>query len=148
MDLIPYCAILFSNILTVAETHRKHVPHTNPNCTVLLFLPWFNNGDMFGKKKKKKREIITNLYADLTGIVRTKQWTTAPLHLGIGVFQGNPLSVSIFNTVMHEHTGGHPFGAQESGVPPVTVLPHLQPSPGMLTTLALLVMVPHPANHC
>ena len=56
MDLIPYCAILFSNILTVAEAHRKHVPQTNPNCTVLLFLPWFNNGDMFGKKKKKERE--------------------------------------------------------------------------------------------
>ena len=55
MDLIPYCAILFSNILTVAEAHRKHVPQTNPNCTVLLFLPWFNNGDMFGKKKKKER---------------------------------------------------------------------------------------------
>ena len=46
-------------------------------------------------------EIITNLYTDLTGIVRTKQWTTAPLHLGIGVFQGDPLSVSIFNTVMN-----------------------------------------------
>ena len=46
-------------------------------------------------------DIITNLYTDLTGIVRTRQWTTAPFHLGIGVFQGDPLSVSIFNTVMN-----------------------------------------------
>ena len=42
-------------LVTVAEAHRKHVPQTNPICTVLLFLPWFNNGDMFGKKKKKKK---------------------------------------------------------------------------------------------
>ena len=46
-------------------------------------------------------DTITNLYTDLTGIVRTKQWTTAAFHLGIGVFQGDPLSVSIFNMVMN-----------------------------------------------
>ena len=46
-------------------------------------------------------DIISNLYTGLTGIVRTKQWTSSPFHLGIGVFQGDPLSVSIFNTVMN-----------------------------------------------
>ena len=46
-------------------------------------------------------DIITNLYSDFTGIVKTKEWTTTPFHLGIGVFQGDPLSVSIFNTVMN-----------------------------------------------
>ena len=46
-------------------------------------------------------DIISNLYTGLTGIVRTKEWTSSPFHLGIGVFQGDPLSVSIFNTVMN-----------------------------------------------
>ena len=46
-------------------------------------------------------DIVTNLYTGLTGIVRTKSWTTEPFHLGIGVFQGDPLSVAIFNTVMN-----------------------------------------------
>ena len=34
VDLTQYCAILCSNILTVAETHKKHVLHINPSDVV------------------------------------------------------------------------------------------------------------------
>ena len=34
VDLTQYCAILCSNILTVAETHKKHVLYINPSDVV------------------------------------------------------------------------------------------------------------------
>ena len=42
-----------------------------------------------------------NLYQDLTGVVSTDAWQTDPFHLQIGVYQGDPLSVIVFNTVMN-----------------------------------------------
>ena len=44
---------------------------------------------------------VSNLYQGLTGVVRTKKWSTGPFPMEIGVFQGDPLSVIIFNTVMN-----------------------------------------------
>ena len=46
-------------------------------------------------------EVVANLYSNLTGIAQTKQWTTEPFLMQIGVYQGDPLSVVIFNTVMN-----------------------------------------------
>ena len=46
-------------------------------------------------------DIISSLYEVLIGVVSTKSWQTAPIHLQIGVFQGDPLSVLVFNTVMN-----------------------------------------------
>ena len=46
-------------------------------------------------------DMISNLYDDLIGVVSSKSWQTAPIHLQIGVFQGDPLSVLVFNTVMN-----------------------------------------------
>ena len=45
--------------------------------------------------------MVSSLYEDLIGVVSTKSWQTAPIHLQIGVFQGDPLSVLVFNTVMN-----------------------------------------------
>ena len=45
--------------------------------------------------------IVSEFYRDLTGIVQTKRWTTAPFPIEVGVFQGDPLSVVIFNTVIN-----------------------------------------------
>ena len=45
--------------------------------------------------------MVSSLYVDLIGVVSTKSWQTAPIHLQIGVFQGDPLSVLVFNTVMN-----------------------------------------------
>jgi len=45
--------------------------------------------------------MISNLYDDLTGIVSTKSWLTDPIKLQIGVYQGDPLSALMFNTVIN-----------------------------------------------
>ena len=37
----------------------------------------------------------------LTAVVSTNSWTTAPIHLQLGVYQGDPLSAIIFNTVIN-----------------------------------------------
>ena len=44
--------------------------------------------------------MVSNLYQNLTGAVSTKSWMTDPIHLQIGIYQGDHLSVLVFNTVM------------------------------------------------
>ena len=44
---------------------------------------------------------VSDVYRGLVGIVCTKEWSTKPLPMEVGVFQGDPLSVIIFNTVMN-----------------------------------------------
>ena len=43
---------------------------------------------------------VANLYTDLSATITTPSWATQEIPLQIGVFQGDPLSVVIFNTVM------------------------------------------------
>ena len=43
---------------------------------------------------------VANLYTDLSATITTPSWATQEIPLQIGVFQGDPLSVAIFNTVM------------------------------------------------
>ena len=45
-------------------------------------------------------EAVSNLYEGLVGIVRTKEWSTEPFPIEVGVYQGDPLSVIIFNTLV------------------------------------------------
>ena len=45
------------------------------------------------------RAIVKNLYSNLAAVVHTKSWTTQVFPIRIRVFQGDPLSVSIFNMV-------------------------------------------------
>jgi len=54
VDLTQYCAILCSNILTVAETHKKHVLHINPSDVVSF--PDFGLIMVTCLLKKKERE--------------------------------------------------------------------------------------------
>ena len=49
--------------------------------------------------------MVSELYSGLIGIIRTKSWTTSPIPLLRGVYQGDPLSVVIFNTVMNTLVG-------------------------------------------
>ena len=44
---------------------------------------------------------MSELYSELSAVISTKSWTTVPIHLQLGVYQGDPLSVIIFNTVMN-----------------------------------------------
>ena len=46
-------------------------------------------------------DMISSLYQDLTGVISAKSWETDPFHLQIGVYQGDPLSVLVFNMVMN-----------------------------------------------
>ena len=46
-------------------------------------------------------DMISSLYQDLKGVITTKSWQTDPIHLQMGVYQGDPLSVIVFNTVMN-----------------------------------------------
>ena len=46
-------------------------------------------------------QTLQSLYTDLAAKVITDQWATPPVPLNIGVFQGDPLSVMIFNTVIN-----------------------------------------------
>ena len=46
-------------------------------------------------------QTLQSLYTDLAAKVITDQWATPPVPLNIGVFQGDPLSVVIFNTVIN-----------------------------------------------
>ena len=54
MGLTQYCAILCSNILTVPETHKKHVLHINPSDVVSF--PDFGLIMVTCLLKKKKKE--------------------------------------------------------------------------------------------
>ena len=46
-------------------------------------------------------QLVSNLYSGLSAVVSTDAWTTNPIHLQLGVYQGHPLSVIIFNTVIN-----------------------------------------------
>lgn len=45
--------------------------------------------------------VIDSIYSDLSAIIQTQSWSTGEIPLEMGVFQGDPLSVVIFNTVMN-----------------------------------------------
>ena len=45
--------------------------------------------------------LVKNIYCGLSAIVSSRQWSTAPFSLKIGIFQGDPMSVIIFNLVIN-----------------------------------------------
>ena len=45
--------------------------------------------------------ILDALYSDLSATIPTQEWTTPSIALKIGVYQGDPLSVVVFNTVIN-----------------------------------------------
>ena len=46
------------------------------------------------------RRVVSHLYTDLKATFTCASWTTKPIPLRVGVYQGDPLSVVVFNTVM------------------------------------------------
>ena len=44
--------------------------------------------------------IVRNLYANLQVIIASTNWVSSPIQMMNGVYQGDPFSVVIFNTVM------------------------------------------------
>ena len=49
----------------------------------------------------KFKHMVSSLYSGLVAQVSTANWSTTALPLQVGVYQGDPLSVSIFNTVIN-----------------------------------------------
>ena len=45
--------------------------------------------------------LMQSMYTGLSATISTDEWCTAPVPLGIGVYQGDPLSVAIFLTVIN-----------------------------------------------
>ena len=45
--------------------------------------------------------ILESLYSDLSATILTPEWSTPSIPLKIGVYQGDPLSVVVFNTVIN-----------------------------------------------
>lgn len=45
--------------------------------------------------------IVEHLYSDLSATILSEDWCTSTIPLSIGVYQGDPLSVVIFNTVIN-----------------------------------------------
>ena len=46
------------------------------------------------------KNVVANLYSGLNVMVTGRSWVTNPIPFTVGVFQGDPLSVIIFNSVM------------------------------------------------
>ena len=47
--------------------------------------------------------LVVNIYSGLTASVCTQSWCTSDILINKGVFQGDPLSVVMFNTAMNMH---------------------------------------------
>ena len=45
--------------------------------------------------------LIQNLYSNLAATINSSHWSSPPIPLEVGVYQGDPLSVVIFNTVIN-----------------------------------------------
>ena len=44
--------------------------------------------------------LVSNIYSDLSATVTSRYWSTGVVPINVGVYQGDPLSAVIFNTVM------------------------------------------------
>lgn len=50
------------------------------------------------------KKLVADLYTGLQATVLTNNWSTAVFRYGVGVFQGDPLSVAIFDMIMNLYT--------------------------------------------
>ena len=107
VDGIPGCTEHHVKLLSIInEARRKHKS---------LCVAWLDLANAFGSVHHDlirfslnhyhappvMVDMVSNLYAGLLAIFSTRTWTTAPIPLLKGVYQGDPLSVAIFNTVMN-----------------------------------------------
>ena len=107
VDGVPGCTEHHLKLLsTINDARRKHKS---------LCICWLDLANAFGSvhhdlirfslehyhAPQAMINTTCNLYRDLTGVVSTDAWQTDPFHLQVGVYQGDPLSVLVFNTVMN-----------------------------------------------
>ena len=103
---IPGCTEQYSKLLAaVQEAFKKHK---------FIAVCWLDLANAYGSvhhglidfalqhfhAPPQFRSVVANLYTDLNVIVTSPSWVTTPIPFQIGVYQGDPLSVVIFNSVM------------------------------------------------
>ena len=110
MRNIPGCTEQFYKLMAaVQEAHRKHISIT---------ICWLDLANAYGSIHRglidftlqlyhappRFKDIVASLYRNLSAVVTSKSWATNPIPLQLGVYQGDPLSVVIFNSVMSTHS--------------------------------------------
>ena len=103
---IPGCLEQYEKLMAIInEAHRKHRS---------LTVCWLDLANAYGSvhhqlinfclhhyhAPKPFLDTITCMYSNLSATVTSKSWSTRSIPLKVGVYQGDPLSVIIFNTVM------------------------------------------------
>ena len=117
---IPGCLEQYQKLMTIiGDAHHKHRS---------LTVCWLDLANAYGSVHHQLivyclqhyhapnifLNTVSNIYSDLNAIITSQRWSTQTVPLKTGVFQGDPLSVIIFNTVMstlvdslrvHQHLG-------------------------------------------
>ena len=107
LQLTPGCTEHHSKLAGVLSDARQH--HKS------LAVCWIDLANAYGSvhhslinfalnlyhAPPKFKNMVSTLYSGLAAQVCTSRWSTTTLPLQIGVYQGDPLSVSIFNTVIN-----------------------------------------------
>ena len=103
---IPGCMEQYSKLLrAVSEAFRRHKSIT---------VCWLDLANAFGSvnhelidftlqhfhASPRFRNTVSNLYTNLNVVVTTPAWSTSQILLRVGIYQGDPLSVVIFNSVI------------------------------------------------
>ena len=107
MTATPGCTEHHSKLATIlAEARRKHKS---------LAVSWLDLANAYGSVHHMLIQfamkhyhtppqlclILESLYSDLSATILTPEWSTPSIPLKIGVYQGDPLSVVVFNTVIN-----------------------------------------------
>ena len=79
--------------LTVCFLDLANVYGSVPHALIKFCLQHYRSPPQF-------TNTISNLYSGLSATITANNWTTPPVPLQTGVYQGDPLSVVIFNTIM------------------------------------------------
>ena len=103
---MPGCLEQYEKLMAIiSEAHQKHKS---------LTVCWLDLANAYGSvhhklidfclqhyhAPKSFLDTIRSLYSSLGATVSSKSWSTRFIPLNVGVYQGDPLSVTIFNTVM------------------------------------------------
>ena len=107
MRATPGCTEHHSKLATIlSEARRKHKS---------LAVSWLDLANAYGSVHHTLIQfamkhyhappqlcmILESLYSDLSAAILTPEWSTPSIPLKIGVYQGDPLSVVVFNTVIN-----------------------------------------------
>ena len=102
----PLLMVSLGSLNTIREAQRRRK---------LVCVAWLDLANAFGSvhhdliafclahyhAPQQTTQLVSELYGGLSEFISTKSWTTVPIRLQLGAYQGDPLSVVIFNTVMN-----------------------------------------------